>query len=63
MRILSKKYLCLSVLVMELTSKELADSQELTSMLMEIIDFGFLEKSPNILVLEIRKILTLYDDN
>jgi len=48
---------------MELTSKELADSQELTSMLMEIIDFGFLEKSPNILVLEIRKILTLYDDN
>lgn len=45
----------------KLTQEEIKDSQELVGYLMEIIDNGFLEKSPNLIVLEIRRILSLYD--
>lgn len=45
----------------ELTAEEIKDSQELVGALMDIINNWFLEKSPNIIVLEIRRILTMYD--
>lgn len=46
-----------------LTHKEINDSQELVWYMMEIIDSWFLEKKPTKIVLEIRKVLTLYDED
>lgn len=44
-----------------LTEQELKDSQELVSMLMDIIDNHFLESKPMQIVLELRRVLSLYD--
>lgn len=49
--------------IQKLNQSQIDQSQELVGYMMEIIDGMFLERSAQSIVLEIRKVLTLYDEN